>query len=297
MTKTSLFSLIVALLSGMSLCTPSALGQIVLSGTGYTQNFDDISHGLPPGWTVRTNANDTSLGEIAEINTNAVSWGTTSRGFRNCAGTTDNSGMAFEGTESAIVQAGATNRCPAVRQTTSFGDPGAAFVFQIADTLGVSNLTFSVDLNLLWTNSSSTVWSVEYAVGNSPSVFTLLGTYDDPGVPDTTNASFTLGPDAENQPDNIWIRVVALSDSTGGGSRDTFGIDNFALNYDGLASPGIPLSIQADGDNAVLTWDDPGYALQAAPEPDGTYTNIPDAASPFTNAMNDPAEFFRLTPD
>jgi hypothetical protein len=36
-----------------------------------------------------------------------------------------------------------------------------------------------------------------------------------------------LGTDADNQTNNVWIRVVALSAAIGGGSRETFGIDNF----------------------------------------------------------------------
>ena len=40
-----------------------------------------------------------------------------------------------------------------------------------------------------------------------------------------------MGTDANNQTNNLWIRIIALSASTGSGSRDTFGIDNFSLSW------------------------------------------------------------------
>ena len=42
--------------------TLPATGQVVLSGTNYTQTFDRLGVGLPAGWSVRTNATATSLG-------------------------------------------------------------------------------------------------------------------------------------------------------------------------------------------------------------------------------------------
>jgi hypothetical protein len=205
----------------------SASGQVTLSGTNYTQNFNAISNGLPLGWSVRTNATATSLGTAAPFNATNVSWGTATGQFANGAGTTNNSSVAAAGNESSTQQSAFTNRCPCIRQTASFGDPGAAFVFQIANTIGFNNLTFSLDLNLLHTNNNSTKWTIDYAVGNVPVVFTPLGTNSDPGVFGTTNRSFALGTDADNQTNNVWIRVVALSAAIGGGSRETFGIDNF----------------------------------------------------------------------
>ena len=77
----------------------------------------------------------------------------------------------------------------------------------------------------------STTWTIAYAVSNTPASFSPLGTYSDPGSIGITNRSFRLGTDANNQANNLWIRITALSASTGSGSRDTIGIDNFSLSW------------------------------------------------------------------
>lgn len=105
---------------------------------------------------------------------------------------------------------------------------------------------------MLHEQTRSTTWTIDYAVGNSPSSFTALGTYPDPGNFGTTTVTYNLGTDADNQTNNVWIRVVALSASTGSGSRDTFGIDNFILNYAGPSFPAIS-SQPASVTNAVFT--------------------------------------------
>jgi len=223
--------------AGLVTCfVTSAAAQVTLTGTNYTQNFNSISNGLPPGWSVRTNATATSLGQPAPFPTAKKTWGDTTGEFGNCAAAVSDTGTNFNGTESTTIQGNCTNRCLAVRQTGASSafpgsDPGAAFVFQIANTTGFSNFTFSVDMSLLKSNGYSTTWSIDYAVGNSPTAFTLLGTNSDPGNFSTTNRTFTLGTDADNQPDNVWVRIVALNAATGSGSRDTFGIDNFSLSW------------------------------------------------------------------
>jgi hypothetical protein len=294
MTKKTPSRLIAALVCGVALCAQSVRAQVALTGTNYIQNFDAISNGLPAGWSVRTNATATSLGTAAPFITNTASWALGTGEFGNSAGTTNNSGTAANSSDSSTSQAAYTNRCPSVCQTGSFGDAGAAFVFQITNTIGLSNLTFTVDLNMLHEQTRSTTWTIDYAVSNSPSSFTQLGTYSDPGVFGTTTQTYNLGSDANNQTNNVWIRVVALSASTGSGSRDTFGIDNFILNYAGTSIAPIPLYIQLIGTNAVLTWSNSAFVLQTAPLATGTYTNITGAASPFTNGVDSPTKFYRL---
>jgi uncharacterized repeat protein (TIGR03803 family) len=61
-----------------------------------------------------------------------------------------------------------------------------------------------------------------------------------------------------------------------------------------LTIPPPTLAIQSLPGNVVLTWDDPAYGLQAATNIDGVFTNIPSAASPFTNAILPNTQFFRL---
>lgn len=55
-----------------------------------------------------------------------------------------------------------------------------------------------------------------------------------------------------------------------------------------------PLTIQKSGTNVLLTWTNPAFGLQAAPVVTGTYTNVPGATSPYTNAINGAQQFFRL---
>ena len=228
-----------ALFLGAALFNQCVQAQLTLSGTNYTQNFDAISNGLPAGWSLRTNATTTTLGTITtNFNAGGKTWGDSGGEFGNCASTVANSGTNFTGSESTAIQAGCTNRALAVRQTGSFGDPGAAFVLQITNTLGLSNLTFSVHLCTLRTNGYTTIWTNQYAVGNSPSSFTTLGAYTNSSAFGTTTQTYNLGADANSTSSNVWIRIVALSPATGSGSRATFGIDDFSLSWAGNGASG-----------------------------------------------------------
>ena len=272
----------------------SAYSPLELTGTSYTETFDGISSGLPAGWSVKTNASAAYLGSPNVVTTAATAWGSTSGQFANFAGTTHD-GIPFTGTESSAIQAAATDRCLGIRQSSSFGDPGAAFVLQLQDTRGFEGFEVSLDFNMLSVQLRSTIWTVDYAVGNSPGTFTALGTYADPGTFGSTNKTFSFGTALDNQSQNVWIRIVALSSSTGTVGRDTFGIDNFRLSY--RAVPPEPLNIQLIGTNAVLSWTNPGCILQAAPAIDGLYTNVPGALSPHTNPITSAQKYFRLKPN
>jgi DNA-binding beta-propeller fold protein YncE len=56
----------------------------------------------------------------------------------------------------------------------------------------------------------------------------------------------------------------------------------------------MPLYLQLTGTNLVLTWTNALFNLQAAPAVAGSYTNIPGAISPYTNAITGSQQFFRL---
>jgi hypothetical protein len=288
----------------------SAEAQLTLTGTNYTQNFNAIGKGLPPGWSVRTNATANSLELPAIFPLAAKSWADTTGEFGNCAALTNNLGVPATGTESSAIQLTFTNRLLAVRQTQSFGDPGAAFVFQITNTLGCSNLTFSLDFDLLKSNGYSTTWTIAYAVSNAPASFSPLGTYNDPGSIGTTNRSFTLGTDANNQTNNLWIRIIALSASTGSGSRDTFGIDNFSLSWTAnnlaVVTPAIT-AIVVNGGNVQVDFtggasDAPSsFLLLSSAQTGGTYADtgaiITSPSSGLFRAacvVNGPQQFYRI---
>jgi len=60
-----------------------------------------------------------------------------------------------------------------------------------------------------------------------------------------------------------------------------------------VAQP-IPLLFGRDGNNLVLSWDDPRFVLQAAPAVTGPWTNVPAAMSPYTHAIGSGSLYFRL---
>ena len=91
---------------------------------------------------------------------------------------------------------------------------------------------------MLNVQARSTSWSLQYGLGDSPTAFTTLATFDDPGVfgSTTLNGGGALGGIADqHQP--VWLRIVALGASTGGGNRDSFGIDDFHLTWSAAAPP------------------------------------------------------------
>jgi len=47
------------------------------------------------------------------------------------------------------------------------------------------------------------------------------------------------------------------------------------------------------GPNVILTWP-AGFALQSAPAASGSFANIPNATSPYTNPISGTQQFFRL---
>jgi hypothetical protein len=49
-----------------------------------------------------------------------------------------------------------------------------------------------------------------------------------------------MGTALDNQGSNVWIRIIALSVSTGSGSRDTFGVDNISLSWTMNAVATVP---------------------------------------------------------
>ncbi len=78
-------------------------------------------------------------------------------------------------------------------------------------------------------------------------------------------------------------RLVIAKQSGSGWSTD--------INFVSLQTP---LAIKKTDTNVVLTWTNSAFGLQAAPAVTGSYTNIPAATSPYTNAITDLQKFFRL---
>jgi hypothetical protein len=83
------------------------------------------------------------------------------------------------------------------------------------------------------------------------------------------------------------------------GTIDEVAVYNYALSASavqlhhrvGINGP-VSLTARPSAGNVALTW--PIGALQAATAVTGPYTNVPGAASPWTNSASNPAQFYRL---
>jgi autotransporter-associated beta strand protein len=229
--------------SGVTLANDFTVGTAAGPQAYYTQNFNDLGAGLPTDWTVRTGANASSLGTTAAFNTAQVSWADTGSGFKNYASAT-----GLTSTSDLAAQNASTDRALGVRQSSSFGDPGASFNYAFSTTGEVLD-SISLDLMVLDVEARSTTWSIEYGIGAAPTSFTLLGTWTDPGAWGTTTLTFDttdFGTALDNQA-NLVFRVAALSSSTGSGSRDSMAIDNFEINAQGPATGSGTLGIEEAG--------------------------------------------------
>jgi hypothetical protein len=204
---------------------------INLTGVSYQEDFNTLGDGLPSGWAIYTDATSSSLGTLIDFNSAPKSWDNTAGGFRNVA----SANSELEEGDAASEQKDVSDRALGIRQTGSFGDPGAAFVLSLTDTEGFQDFQLSLEAQMLSVKNRSTSWIIDYRIGTEGD-FLPLGTYDDPGkwgVTQLTTGSELLdfGDAIDNQSELVQIRVVALSDSTNSNYRDTVAIDNFSLNY------------------------------------------------------------------
>jgi trimeric autotransporter adhesin len=215
----------------------SSVSYIHLVSSPYTETFDGLGSTIPDGVSAWTGATSTSLGAQAGIIKNATNWTSTSGGFFNYASGDIDAGEP---------QSTATDRAIGIRQTSTVGDPGGAFVFQIANTTGKINFTLDFRLQSLDASSNrTTTWQVEYAVGNNPTSFTVVPT----GILTTGGLTFTTTPvhvnfgnALDNKPDIITIRVVTLTPTTGSGTRATTGIDDLVLSWEDPTAKTITLN-------------------------------------------------------
>jgi hypothetical protein len=225
--KTKIVSLCAIALKLVSVSSLQA-ATISLSAGTYTENFNSITTTAPSGWDVRTSASSTTLGTVgsytATIGT-VTAWNDTTSGFKNFA-----SSNSLTSAASSAAQNATTDRALGLRQSGSFGDPGASLNFNFSSSsLTVSSIT--IDLEMLSVQTRSTVWTIQYGIGAAPTSFTTLATFSDPGTFGSTTLSFTtsqFGTNLDNR-SQAWFRVVALSAATGSGNRDSFGINNFSI--------------------------------------------------------------------
>jgi uncharacterized repeat protein (TIGR03803 family) len=83
------------------------------------------------------------------------------------------------------------------------------------------------------------------------------------------------------------------SSAFGNGGGTDGGGTAFALTI-GMSPAPIPLNLQLNGPNAVLTWSNPAFYLQTAAGITGPWITIPAAASPYDAVRTNGMQFFRL---
>lgn len=233
------FSSILPLLA-LLLTLPPRVGwaQATLSGTSYTQSFDAITTTAPPpGWTVQTGATATALGTSQTLATTKVSWANTTGNFRNVA-----SADGLTATATTVAQDASTDRAIGLRQSGTFGDPGAAFVLQLANTTGFTGFTGSFKLQNVDPQTRITDFRIDYGTGATPSSFTAIGSTFTQQTFGSNTVTPNFGTALDNLAGPVWIRIVALVASTGTGSRDTYALDDFTLSYSASASPSVVVS-------------------------------------------------------
>jgi hypothetical protein len=205
---------------------------VELTTSPFTLNFDNIQTGLPKGVFVKLSAASASIGIDGAFSTSPSSWSNTSSGFKNYASAT-----GLTSATSSSDQSVSLNRALGVKQTSATGfDPGAAFVFELNNTSGKTNLVLKFLLQSLADGvGRTTTWQVDYALGDNPTTFIPVTTLPSAIITDGTFASTPVivdfGNSLNNQSSKIWIRIVSLSATTGSGSRASTGIDDVEISW------------------------------------------------------------------
>jgi hypothetical protein len=197
-------------------------------------DFNSISSGLPQGVYLSTNSSATALGSAMDLITSKAAWNVTSAGFRNFASAT-----TLTSASTVSEQDASANRALGVRQTSTVdigGDPGAAFIFQLANTTGKNNLKLDFQLQSLDAGSARvTTWAVDYGIGDIPSSFSSIVATGNvtTGGSSWSNQAVSVNFPAvlNNQSQKIWIRIVALTPTTGTGNRASSAIDDVKFSW------------------------------------------------------------------
>lgn len=271
--------LLLALLGACALCVlPQAHAQQVITTNGYTQDFDSIGSGLPANWTVRAGTISNSLGTVQSLTTTPTAWNNSTGAFKNMSSTN------IASNSTALAQTNNVNRALGVKTTAAFGDTNPAnrvsFNFHFS-TVDVDLTSISIDLLSLDTGAGrEQIWTLQYAIGSSPTTFVTLDTYTASSTFGGTTFVFDLTTNpadfaAMSGQTDVWFRVAGLTATTGSGNRPATGIDNFVITATGGGPPPV-------GDD--LYWTANGTTLGGS----GTWNNAGANWSPTASPV-DPA--------
>lgn len=131
---------------------------------------------------------------------------------------------------------------------------------------------FTVSDDLIYGSGSGNVFQMK-TDGTGYSILKQFDGYISPSGPPVVSGSLLYGTTSQG---GIW----------------NYGLV-FAIDTSGPLLP-IPLNSRRLGESLVLDWHHAAFSLQAAPELNGTYTNVPGATSPYTNPIAGSGTFFRL---
>jgi hypothetical protein len=218
--------------------SPAYSAIVSLSPGTYTENFNTmaaVSSTPAPGWRLSTNATAISLGTSTSIGL-VRTWDNTNLQFKNVS--SDN----IPANSAAAAQNANTDRALGLRSGSAVGDPGAALSFNFSSaTVQVNSI--SIDLLMLDEQSKSANFTIQYGTGASPTSFTTLGVWSDPGAFGTTTLTFdrsAFGSQLDGQ-SQAWFRIVALDAATGTGISDLVAIDNFSINSSAVPEASVSL--------------------------------------------------------
>jgi uncharacterized repeat protein (TIGR03803 family) len=259
-------------------------------GTGSTNlyNFDTLIYsGFSPASGLVLGGN-TLYGttEVGVLNYGTVyAINTDGTGFTNL--------MSFNGTNGSFPVASLVlsgNRLYGTTRSDVIRDSGTIFAVN-TDGTGFTSLYKFDGYDGMWPQANlilcgNTLYGTTTA-GGGGGYGTIFSIHTD-GTGFTTLYNFSGGNDGANPYDGLLLSGNTLYGTTSGGGSGGNGTV-FALSL----GP-IPLSIQPNGTDVVLTWGNPVFTLLAAPSINGTYTNVTGATSPYTNAITASPQFFRL---
>jgi uncharacterized repeat protein (TIGR03803 family) len=180
--------------------------------------------------------------------------------------------------------------------TVAGGPAGLGTIFKLnTDGTGFTTLlgcTISNEIPGTLILSGNMLYGASYygGISNAGTIFQL----DTSGNNFSVLKQFTGQADGANPATPLVLYGNTLYGTTFSGGLANFYGTVFSLTLSSSAVTPIPLMIRGIGNAVVLTWNGPAFALQSAPLVTGVYTNIPNATSPYTNAITGKERFFRL---